>query len=199
MMVRILSILPVITGTICAILLLGSLVGINLGDDSSTIDMVPCEVDDSGTCFVAMTPEIDPPTIFGILDINLEISWTENIDSWFAVVESKAGDESVCPPSDSTWLTDCTAEDIEEYIIIGGDEEEDGVINWNVQTDEYRIVTGGREGADIGDKQVLTTNTEISFDWKVEWILFIISVTLFIGAGEMAFPIRKLFRRIREN
>ena len=144
-----------------------------------------------------MTPEIDPPTIFGILDINLEISWTENIDSWFAVVESKAAIN--CPPSDSTWLTDCTAEDIEEYLIIGGDEEEDGVINWNVQTDEYRIVTGGREGADIGDKQVLTTNTEISFDWKVEWLLFIISVTLFIGAGEMAFPIRKLFRRIREN
>lgn len=192
-MIRILSILPGITGSICVILLLGSMVGLNLGDDSSTIDMVPCELDDD-QCLIAMTPEISPPTIFGILDISIEIEWSENADAWFAVVYSSAAEK--CPPSDS-WLTDCTAEDVDEFIIIGGDDEEDGVINWKIQTDDYRIVTGGREGADIGDKQVLTTNTQISFDWKVEWLLFIISVTLFIGAGEMAFPIRKIFQKIR--
>jgi len=105
----------------------------------------------------------------------------------------------MCPPDDNTWLTDCTAEDIQEYIIIGGEDEEDGVLNWNVQTEDYRIITGGREGADIGDKQVLTTNTQISFDWKVEWVLLIIAVTLFIGAAEMAFPIRELLKKIRDN
>ncbi len=195
MMVRILSILPGIAGFICVVLLLGSLVGYGI-KDSSTIDMVPCEVDDSELCLVAMTPEISPPSIFGLLDIDLEIKWSETADSWFAVVESEAANE--CPPSE-TWLTECTAEDIQEYIIIGGDDEEDGEINWNIQTDDYRIVTGGREGADIGDKQVLTTNTEISFDWKVEWVLLIIAITLFVGAGEMAFPIREIFKKFRNN
>ena len=94
-------------------------------------------------------------------------------------------------PKAATPISSCTCS--------ARDDEEDGVINWKIQTDDYRIVTGGREGADIGDKQVLTTNTEISFDWKVEWLLFIISVTLFIGAGEMAFPIRKIFQKITDR
>jgi hypothetical protein len=47
--------------------------------------------------------------------------------------------------------------------------------------------------------QVLTTKGEISFDWKVEIILVTISATLFIGAGEMAFPIRKLFDKFRNQ
>ena len=37
------------------------------------------------------------------------------------------------------------------------------------------------------------------FDWKVEIILVTISATLFIGAGEMAFPIRKLFNKFRNQ
>ncbi|MDE0953296.1 MAG: hypothetical protein OR994_01330 [Candidatus Poseidoniales archaeon] len=197
MMVKILSVLPGIAGFICALLLLVSIMGIELPKDSTTIDMVPCEIDDSEICLIAMTPEISPPMIFGLLNIDLEISWSESADSWFAVVDSEA--VNMCPPDDNTWLTDCTAEDIQEYIIIGGEDEEDGVLNWNVQTEDYRIITGGREGADIGDKQVLTTNTQISFDWKVEWVLLIIAVTLFIGAAEMAFPIRELLKKIRDN
>ena len=65
--------------------------------------------------------------------------------------------------------------------------------------DDYRIVTGGREGADIGDQQVLTTSTQISFNWFVELILALVSLTLFLGAGEMAFPIKKLFLKFRES
>ena len=197
MMVRILSILPGVVGLICTLMLLGSIVGIQMPDDSGTIHQVPCEVDDSGTCFIAMTGEIDPPVIFGLLDINLEIIWSENDEAWFAVVESRA--KINCPPNSETQMTECTFEDIEEFILVGGNDEFDGQIKWNIETDEYRIITGGREGADIGDMQVLTTKTKISLDIKVEIMLGLISITLFIGAAEMALPIRKILQRLRES
>jgi hypothetical protein len=197
MMVRILSILPGAVGVICSIMLIGSLIGVSLPEESSTIPQVPCEVDDSEICFIAMTEVINPPMIFGLLDIDLEIKWSETTEAWFAIVESEAYVN--CPPDIETKITECTADDVEEFIIVGGADEEDGTLSWDIGTEKYHIITGGREGADIGDMQVLTTKGEISFDWKVEIILVTISATLFIGAGEMAFPIRKLFDKFRNQ
>ena len=197
MMVRLLSVLPGFVGLLCVILLLGSLRGIDLPSERSVIDMVPCEFEDPDLCLIAMTPEISPPTIFGILDIDLQISWQEADDAWFAVVNSDAAE--VCPPDEESWLTECTVEDVENYILIGGPNELDGQMTWNIKTDDYRIITGGREGADIGDQQALTTSTQISLNWFVEFILALVSLTLFLGAGEMAFPIRKLFQKFKES
>ncbi len=197
MMVRILSILPGAVGVICSIMLIGSLIGVSLPEESSTIPQVPCEVDDSEICFIAMTEVINPPMIFGLLDIDLEIKWSETTEAWFAIVETEAYVN--CPPDIETKITECTADDVEEFIIVGGVDEEDGTLSWDIGTEKYHIITGGREGADIGDMQVLTTKGEISFDWKVEIILVTISATLFIGAGEMAFPIRKLFDKFRNQ
>ena len=197
MMVRLLSVLPGFVGLLCVMLLLGSLRGIDLPSERSVIDMVPCEFEDPDLCLIAMTPEISPPTIFGILDIDLQISWQEADDAWFAVVNSDAAE--VCPPDEESWLTECTVEDVENYIIIGGPNELDGQMTWNIKTDDYRIITGGREGADIGDQQALTTSTQISLNWFVEFILALVSLTLFLGAGEMAFPIKKLFLKFRES
>lgn len=197
MMVRLLSILPGFVGLLCVILLLGSLRGIDLPSERSVIDMVPCEFEDPDLCLIAMTPEISPPTIFGILDIDLQISWQEADDAWFAVVNSDAAE--ICPPDEESWLTECTVEDVENYIIIGGPNELDGQMTWNIKTDDYRIITGGREGADIGDQQALTTSTQISINWFVEFILALVSLTLFLGAGEMAFPIKKFFLKFRES
>ena len=197
MMVRLLSILPGFVGLLCVILLLGSLRGIDLPSERSVIDMVPCEFEDPDLCLIAMTPEISPPTIFGILDIDLQISWQEADDAWFAVVNSDAAE--VCPPDEESWLTECTVEDVENYILIGGPNELDGQMTWNIKTDDYRIITGGREGADIGDQQALTTSTQISLNWFVEFILALVSLTLFLGAGEMAFPIKKFFLKFRES
>ena len=197
MMVRFLSVLPGFVGLLCIILLLGSLRGIDLPSERSVIDMVPCEFEDPDLCLIAMTPEISPPTIFGILDIDLQISWQEADDAWFAVVNSDAAE--VCPPDEESWLTECTVEDVENYIIIGGPNELDGQMTWNIKTDDYRIITGGREGADIGDQQALTTSTQISLNWFVEFILALVSLTLFLGAGEMAFPIKKFFLKFRES
>tara|TARA_B100001778_G_C18593910_1_gene633640 strand:+ start:790 stop:1383 length:594 start_codon:yes stop_codon:yes gene_type:complete len=197
MMVRLLSVLPGFVGLLCVILLLGSLRGIDLPSERSVIDMVPCEFEDPDLCLIAMTPEISPPTIFGILDIDLQISWQEADDAWFAVVNSDAAE--VCPPDEESWLTECTVEDVENYILIGGPNELDGQMTWNIKTDDYRIITGGREGADIGDQQALTTSTQISLNWFVEFILALVSLTLFLGAGEMAFPIKKFFLKFRES
>ena len=197
MMVRILSILPGAVGVICSIMLIGSLIWVSLPEESSTIPQVPCEVDDSEICFIAMTEVINPPMIFGLLDIDLEIKWSETTEAWFAIVETEAYVN--CPPDIETKITECTADDVEEFIIVGGVDEEDGTLSWDIGTEKYHIITGGREGADIGDMQVLTTKGEISFDWKVEIILVTISATLFIGAGEMAFPIRKLFDKFRNQ
>ena len=197
MMVRLLSVLPGFVGLLCVILLLGSLRGIDLPSERSVIDMVPCEFEDPDLCLIAMTPEISPPMIFGILDIDLQISWQEADDAWFAVVNSDAAE--VCPPDEESWLTECTVEDVENYILIGGPNELDGQMTWNIKTDDYRIITGGREGADIGDQQALTTSTQISLNWFVEFILALVSLTLFLGAGEMAFPIKKFFLKFRES
>ncbi|MAD56561.1 MAG: hypothetical protein CL974_03330 [Euryarchaeota archaeon] len=196
-MVRLLSVLPGFVGLLCVILLLGSLRGIDLPSERSVIDMVPCEFEDPDLCLIAMTPEISPPTIFGILDIDLQISWQEADDAWFAVVNSDAAE--ICPPDEESWLTECTVEDVENHIIIGGPNELDGQMTWNIKTDDYRIITGGREGADIGDQQALTTSTQISLNWFVEFILALVSLTLFLGAGEMAFPIKQFFLKFRES
>ena len=196
-MVRILSVLPGAVGIICGIMLIGSLIGVSLPEEASTIPQVPCEVDDSEICFIAMTEVINPPMIFSLLDIDLDITWSEENEAWFAIVGTEAYVN--CPPDSETKITECTADDVEEFIIVGGEDEEDGTLSWDIGTEKYHIITGGREGADIGDMQVLTTSVEISFDWKVELILVVISVTLVIGAGEMAFPIRKLFDKFRNQ
>ena len=136
MMVRILSILPGFVGVLCVILLLGSLTGFSLPEERSVIDMVPCESEDPELCLIAMTgDDISPPFIFGILDIDLEITWEKSEESWFAVVDSEAA--VVCPPNDETLLTDCTVKDVENFIIVGGSDEDDGIINWNIETDDY--------------------------------------------------------------
>ena len=196
-MVRILSVLPGAVGIICGIMLIGSLIGVSLPEEASTIPQVPCEVDDSEICFIAMTEVINPPMIFSLLDIDLDITWSEENEAWFAIVGTEAYVN--CPPDSETKITECTADDVEEFIIVGGEDEEDGTLSWDIGTEKYHIITGGREGADIGDMQVLTTSVEISFDWKVELILVVISVTLVIGAGEMAFPIRKLFDKFQNK
>ena len=197
MMVRILSVLPGAVGIICGIMLIGSLIGVSLPEEASTIPQVPCEVDDSEICFIAMTEVINPPMIFSLLDIDLDITWSEENEAWFAIVGTEAYVN--CPPDSETKITECTADDVEELIIVSGEDEEDGTLSSDIGTEKYHIITGGREGADIGDMQVLTTSVEISFDWKVELILVVISVTLVIGAGEMAFPIRKIFDKFRNK
>ena len=72
-------------------------------------------------CHCNVKDDISPPAIFSILDIDLQIEWQRAGDAWFAIVNSEA--ENDCPPNEETLLTECTVEDVEKYIIVGGADE----------------------------------------------------------------------------
>ena len=192
MMVRLLSVLPGIVGIICVILLLGSLVGVPLGEERSTVPMVPCLDDDLDGCLVGMTPEIRPPMIFILLDIQLTFEWEKYEESWIGVVPSSSAEN--CPPHDNG-LTDCTAEDF--TFVAGGDSITNGKFTWDMGTEDYRFVSGGREGTNLDD-QLTYISTEVSFNPIIEIMLGLVSFLLLVGAGEMAFPLKKLWNKFRD-
>ena len=75
MMVRILSLLPMLCGLLCALIVVLSLFGYQAPTTSSEAPIVPCSDGDEG-CNVAMNLEdMEVPTAFALLDIKLEIEW----------------------------------------------------------------------------------------------------------------------------
>ncbi len=193
MMVRVLSILPMLVGLLCALILVLSLIGYQTQDTGSQVPIVPCSAGDSG-CNVGMTVEdMEVPRAFGLLEITLDVKWQEPDRGWLGVVDSSAAEE--CPPDSSTGLTMCTEEDIEEFLIAGGPEN-DGSMSFRVKPGSYRFVTAGYEGAGL-DSQLVEMTSSIHLENFVEIILAGTSGLLLLGAGEMAFPIRNLLKRIR--
>ena len=193
MMVRILSLLPMLVGLLCALILVLSLVGYQTPATGNQVPIVPCSADDSG-CNVGMTVEdMNVPRAFGLLEITLDVEWKEPERGWLGVVDSSAAKEG--PPDSSTGLTMCTEEDIEEFLVAGGPDN-DGSMSFSVKPGSYRFVTAGYEGAGL-DSQLVEMSSSIHLDNLVEIILAGTSGLLIIGAGEMAFPIRNLLKRIR--
>ena len=193
MMIRILSILPMLVGLLCALILVLSLIGYQTDPTGSQVPIVPCSADDSG-CNVGMTvDDMEVPRAFGLLEITLEVKWNEPERGWLGVVDSSAAE--VCPPNRSTGLTMCTEDEIEEFLVSGGPEN-DGSMSFRVNPGSYRFVTAGYEGAGL-DSQLVEMTSSIHLDNFVEIILAGTSGLLLIGAGEMAFPIRNLLKRIR--
>ena len=193
MMVRVLSILPMLVGLLCALILVLSLIGYQTPDTGSQVPIVPCSAGDSG-CNVGMTVEdMEVPRAFGLLEITLDVKWQEPDRGWLGVVDSSAAEE--CPPDSSTGLTMCTEEDIEEFLIAGGPEN-DGSMSFRVKPGSYRFVTAGYEGAGL-DSQLVEMTSSIHLEDFVEIILAGTSGLLILGAREMAFPIRNLLKRIR--
>ena len=62
---------------------------------------------------------------------------------------------------------------------------------------DYRFVTAGKDGSGL-DSQTVTMSTSIHLDNYVEMILSVVTILLFAGAGEMAFPLRNLWNRFRD-
>ena len=88
MMVRVLSILPMLVGLLCALILVLSLIGYQTPANGSRVPIVPCSDDDSG-CYVAMMDEdLEVPTAFGLLEITLDVEWNEPDRGWLGVVYS---------------------------------------------------------------------------------------------------------------
>ena len=137
--------------------------------------------------------DMNVPRAFGLLEITLDVEWKEPERGWLGVVDSSAAKE--CPPDSSTGLTMCTEDDIEEFLVAGGPDN-DGSMSFSVKPGSYRFVTAGYEGAGL-DSQLVEMSSSIHLDNFVEIILAGTSGLLIIGAGEMAFPIRNLLKRIR--
>ena len=194
MMVRILSVLPGMVGLACAIILIASLVGYYPDESSMEVPIVPCSDDDAIGCQVGMTGEdLSVPTAFMLLDIKLEAEWGEPERSWLAVVDAAAADE--CPP-DSNGLTTCTGGDFANYIVAGGSDS-DGSLVFELSPGDYRFITAGKDGSTL-DTQLVTMGTSVHLNNYFETALAIVTVLLLVGAGEMAFPVRDLWKRFRD-
>ena len=193
MMVRILSILPGLIGIICGLIVILSLFGYET-ESGLEAPVVPCSSDDMG-CNVGMTGEdLWVPKAFILLDIRMDVSWNEPERGWLGVVVSSAAEE--CPP-DSNGLTPCSKEEIKQFLVAGGPQA-DGEMEFQIEPGKYRFVAGGNEGSGL-DTQLVKMETSVHLNNYVEVALSGLSFLLLIGAGEMAFPIRNLFKRFRKG
>ena len=194
MMLRILSILPGFVGALCAIIVVISLIGYQPAESGSEVPIVPCSEGEI-VCNIGMTgSDMEVPLAFILLDIKLEVEWSEPNRGWIGVVESEAAE--TCPP-DSNGLTQCESEDINNYLITGGPES-DGSFEFQIDPGSYRFVSGGYDGAGL-DSQLVKMSTSIHLDNYVELALVLVSGLLLLGAGEMAFPLRTLFNRFEKK
>jgi hypothetical protein len=194
MMVRIMSVLPGLVGLACVVILIASLVGYHSDESDMGVPIVPCTDEDSVGCQVGMTGEdLSVPIAFMLLDIKLEAEWEKPERSWLAVVDAAAVDD--CPP-DPNGLTTCTGEDFADYIVAGG-ADSDGSLIFELSPGDYRFITAGKDGSTL-DSQSVTLSTSVHMNNYFEIALAIVSVLLFAGAGEMAFPMRNLWKRFRD-
>ena len=194
MMLRILSILPGFVGVLCAIIVVISLIGYQPAESGSEVPIVPCSEGEI-VCNIGMTgSDMEVPLAFILLDIKLEVEWSEPNRGWIGVVESEAAE--TCPP-DSNGLTQCESEDINNYLITGGPES-DGSFEFQIDPGSYRFVSGGYDGAGL-DSQLVKMSTSIHLDNYVELVLVLVSGLLLLGAGEMAFPLRNLVNRFEKK
>ena len=190
-MVRILASFPFLVGGLCILITIGSLVGLDIDNSRTDVPIVPCS-DESVGCMVGMTTEdLEVPNAFILLEISMELEWDEPDRSWIGVISDYPEE---CEP-DSNGLTTCTSDDFD--FVAGGPNSEDGSFKFILDPGEYRFVTAGKDGSTL-DEQLVTINPEIHLASFVEIVLSAIGFILLLGASEMAFPIRKLWKRFRD-
>lgn len=182
MMVRIMSLLPFATGSLCLLLVLVSFFGFASGTIDDEIPALPC-VGAQDECVTGMSEsDLDVPGAFFLLDVQLDISMELEDEAWIGIVDAKYADS--CPPGD-TGLTNCTASD---YVFLAGGPEHDGNIEHNLQPGSVRFVTGGDEGA------IELQDNSISTDWSVHLATWVEAILALTGIGlcasgmHMAFP-----------
>ena len=190
MMVRILSVLPFAVGCICILLLLGSLIGFASGEMEEEIPAIPCVGIDTADCMTGMSEsDLEVPTAFFMLDVELDITWDKRDEAWIGIVDaSYAG---TCPPDDNG-LTNCTAS---QYDFIAGGPDTTGEINHGLSPGDLRFVTGGHAGAATMDTNIITTEWSVSLAFWFEVLLAITGVLLCLSGMHMAFPVQPFFRK----
>ena len=182
MMVRIMSLLPFGTGSLCLLIVLVSYFGFASGTIDDEIPALPC-VGAQEECATGMSEsDLDVPTAFLLLDVQLDISMELDDAAWIGIVDSKYA--ITCPPGD-TGLTNCTSSD---YTFMAGGPDHEGTITHNLDPGSVRFVTGGDEGAvDLRDNTV-TTEWSVHLATWVEAVLGMVGIGLCASGVHMAFP-----------
>ena len=181
-MVRVMSLLPFATGSLCLLLVLVSYFGFASGTIDDEIPALPC-VGDQDECVTGMSEsDLDVPTAFFLLDVNLEISMELEDEAWIGIVDSKYANS--CPPGD-TGLTNCTASD---YEFLAGGPDHEGAISHDLKPGSVRFVTGGDEGAIELQDNAITTDWSVHLATWVEVILVLAGLGLCASGMHMAFP-----------
>ena len=188
-MVRVMSLLPFATGSLCLLLVLVSFFGFASGTIDDEIPALPC-VGDQDECATGMSEsDLDVPVAFFLLDVQLEITMELEDEAWIGIVDSKYAES--CPPGD-TGLTNCTASD---YEFLAGGPDHDGAIEHNLEPGSVRFVTGGDAGA------IELQDNEISTDWSVHLATWVEVILALAGLGlcasgmHMAFPMVAMARK----
>ena len=181
-MVRIMSLLPFGTGSLCLLIVLVSFFGFASGTIDDEIPALPC-VGAQEECATGMSEsDLDVPTAFLLLDVQLDISMELDDAAWIGIVDSKYA--ITCPPGD-TGLTNCTSSD---YTFMAGGPDHEGTITHNLDPGSVRFVTGGDEGAvDLRDNTV-TTEWSVHLATWVEAVLGMVGIGLCASGVHMAFP-----------
>ena len=188
-MVRVMSLLPFATGSLCLLLVLVSFFGFASGTIDDEIPALPC-VGDQDECATGMSEsDLDVPVAFFLLDVQLEITMELEDEAWIGIVDSKYAES--CPPGD-TGLTNCTASD---YEFLAGGPNHEGNIAHNLEPGSVRFVTGGDAGA------IELQDNEISTDWSVHLATWVEVILVLAGLGlcasgmHMAFPMVAMARK----
>jgi hypothetical protein len=183
MMVRLMSVLPFATGSVCLLLVLVSMFGFTSGTIEDEIPAIPCIGMDVEDCATGMSEaDLDVPTAFFLLSVDLEISTALEDDAWIGVVDAEWAE--TCPP-DETGLTECTAG---EYTFLSGGPGIDGPVKHTLDPGSVRFVTGGDEGAATLQDNIVTTHYSVHLAGWFSVILALAGFGLCASGLHMAFP-----------
>ena len=181
-MVRVFSVLPFATGSICLLLVLVSMFGFASGTIDDEIPAIPCPTPQEGCPTGMSQSDLGVPSAFLLLDVKLEIQMEMDDQSWIGVVDSRYADS--CPPGDSG-LTNCTASD---YEFLAGGPDHDGPIHLSLEPGSLRFVTGGDQGSTQLQDNAIETDWSVHLATWVEVLLAVGGMTLCLSGVHMAFP-----------
>ena len=190
-MVRIMSLLPFATGSICLILVIVSFFGFASGTIEDEIPALPCSDSDVEDCLTGMSDsDLEVPSSFFLLDVELQISMELDDLAWIGIVDSESV-PSECAPGD-TGLTNCTAKN---YTFLSGGPHHDGVISHSLDPGSVRFVTGGDEGATEIQDNAISTEWSVHLATWVEAVLSLTGIGLCASGMHMAFPMAAKIRK----
>ena len=183
---RILSLLPIITAGLCALLLLISIIGIQVPEQEQKVPLIPCGIPGFETCPVGMAEDnLSIPWGMVFLDLDANVQWDRGDVAWVGIVEAKWANEENCPPDDNG-LTDCESTDFE--YLSGGPDSDESFIH-TLSPGDTRFVTGGKEGSLDLSTQTVVVDISVSLSFWVEILLLLAILGLGASAFDMNFPI----------